>query len=233
MKKDKVFGPFDWFLIIGIIASSIVYSIANNEIDIIGTIVSITGIICVVLGAKGYLSNYIFGLINVALYAYISFQSKLWGAAALNGLYYLPMEFIGFFSWRKRLQEGSDNLVAPRFLTNKARIWISLATVALIAVCGWILSKFGDPKPYQDSASAMLCVVAMLLMVKAYSEQWLLWNISNAIYLIMWISLFIKGEPHSGMMVLMWVFYFINSIRGQILWNKMARDFEDKQSQSQ
>jgi nicotinamide mononucleotide transporter len=82
--------------------------------------------------------------------------------------------------------------------------------------------KFGDAKPWQDGASTMLCVVAMVLMVKAYMEQWVPWNLSNALFLAMWVALFIKGEPHSGPMVIMWAFYLINSIRGWIEWKKMV-----------
>ena len=97
MAKKHLLGPFDWFLLIGIVACNVVNSIATNSFDIIGTISSIAGIVCVVLCVNGSITNYLFGLINVTLYAYICYKSQLWGAAALNGLYYTPMQFIGFF----------------------------------------------------------------------------------------------------------------------------------------
>jgi len=226
MGKKRLLGPFDWFLLVGIVACNVVNSIATNSFDIIGTISSIAGIVCVVLGAHGSIVNYLFGLINVTLYAYICFKSQIWGAAALNGLYYTPMQFIGFFQWRKRMQSGQNTLVIPRTMGTKARIIVSAATAAAIVVCSLVLVKVGDAKPWQDGASTMLCVVAMLLMVKAYMEQWYLWNLSNALFLAMWVALFIKGEPHSGPMVIMWIFYLINSVRGQIEWKKMADRLE-------
>ena len=233
MAKKHLLGPFDWFLLVGIVACNIINSIANNSFDIIGTISSIAGIVCVVLCANGSIVNYLFGLINVTLYAYICYKSQLWGAAVLNGLYYTPMQFIGFFQWRKRMQSGQSTLVVPRKMDTKWRIITGIVCVAAIVVCSLILVKTGDAKPWQDGASTMLCVIAMILMVKAYMEQWVLWNLSNALFLAMWVTLFIKGEPHSGPMVIMWVFYLVNSIRGQIEWNRMVAQQEQTDAVSE
>lgn len=222
MGKKRLLGPFDWFLLVGIVACNVINSVASGSFDVIGTISSIAGIACVVLCANGSIVNYLFGLINVTLYAYICYKSQLWGAAALNGLYYTPMQFIGFFQWRRRMQSGQSTLVVPRKMSVKGRIVTAAVCVVSIVVCSLILSRTGDAKPWQDGASTMLCVIAMLLMVKAYMEQWVLWNLSNALFLAMWVALFLGGEPHSGPMVIMWVFYLINSIRGQIEWKRMA-----------
>ena len=228
MAKKHLLGPFDWFLLIGIVTCNVVNSIMTNSFDVIGTISSIAGILCVVLCVNGSIVNYLFGLINVTLYAYICYKSQLWGAAALNGLYYTPMQFIGFFQWRKRLAGGQSTIVVPRKMETRGRIFTTLICVASIIVCSLILSWTGDAKPWQDGASTMLCVVAMVLMVKAYMEQWVPWNLSNALFLAMWVALLVKGEPHSGPMVIMWSFYLINSIRGWIQWKKMV----DRQEQT-
>lgn len=58
---------------------------------VIGIISATTGVACVVCTGKGKLSAYAFGLINVILYAYISYQAKYYGEVMLNVLYYLPM----------------------------------------------------------------------------------------------------------------------------------------------
>ncbi|MEF9931948.1 MAG: nicotinamide riboside transporter PnuC, partial [Bacteroidales bacterium] len=75
---------FDWFLIIGIIILNILYSVVENNFDTLGSIASITGVVCVVLVAKRSMSNYLFGIINVSLYAYISYESSLYGDFLLN-----------------------------------------------------------------------------------------------------------------------------------------------------
>ena len=126
--KNKVLNAYDWFLIIGVIASNILYSALSGNVDIVGSIAGISGVLCVVLVAKGSIWNYLFGLINVSMYAYISYKASLYGDAALNALYYLPMQFIGWWQWRKRgaglsktEAEGKVGLVQARRFDWKQR----------------------------------------------------------------------------------------------------------------
>ena len=92
--KKQVLSAFDIFLIIGVILSNVAYSILCNELDVLGSLACVTGVLCVVLVAKGNIWNYAFGLVNVSLYAWISYKSSLYGDAGLNALYYLPMQFV-------------------------------------------------------------------------------------------------------------------------------------------
>ena len=100
--NNKVLSFYDWFLITGVIASNIIYSVMTGTLDVIGSLAGITGVLCVVLVAKGSIWNYLFGLVNVSLYAYISYKASLYGDAVLNAFYYVPMQFIGYWQWRKR-----------------------------------------------------------------------------------------------------------------------------------
>ena len=90
--NNRVLNLYDWFLIVGVIASNIIYSVMTGTLDVLGSVAGITGVLCVVLVAKGSIWNYIFGLVNVSLYAYISYKAALYGDAALNALYYVPMQ---------------------------------------------------------------------------------------------------------------------------------------------
>ena len=49
--KNKLFTPYEWFLILGIITSNILYSVLSNEVDVAGSLAGITGVLCVVLVA--------------------------------------------------------------------------------------------------------------------------------------------------------------------------------------
>ena len=74
--KTRILSLYDWFLIIGVIASNILYSILSGNIDFVGSVASIAGVLCVVLVAKGSIWNYLFGVVNVSMYAYISYKSQ-------------------------------------------------------------------------------------------------------------------------------------------------------------
>ena len=67
--KSGVLAPFDYFLIIGIIAANLIHSIVAGQVDLLGSVAGIAGVVCVVLVAKGNIWNYFFGVINVSLYA--------------------------------------------------------------------------------------------------------------------------------------------------------------------
>jgi nicotinamide mononucleotide transporter len=198
--------------------------------DVLGSMAAITGVLCVVLVAKGSIWNYLFGLVNVSLYAYISYKASLYGDAALNALYYLPMQFIGWWQWRRRgaamsAAEAGDSGVqvkARRFTWKQRAILFLGCAVAVVAV-GFLLKHVGDPQPFKDSTTTVLSIVAQMLMALAFMEQWALWIITNIVSVVMWCVCVSRGEAHAGVMVIMWVFYLLNSINGMRVWMKLSK----------
>lgn len=229
--KNKVLSIYDWFLIVGVIASNIIYSVLSGEIDAVGSIASIAGVLCVVLVAKGSIWNYLFGVINVSMYAYISYKASLYGDAALNALYYVPMQFIGWWQWRKRGAAMTDSEAGGQGVQVKARrfswhqrMLLALGCAAAVVVCGYVLRHFGDPQPFKDSATTVLSIVAQALMALAFMEQWILWIITNIISVAMWCICVARGEAHAAVMVIMWVFYLLNSLNGFRVWLRLSKE---------
>lgn len=228
--KSKVLSYYDWFLIIGVIASNIIYSVLSGNVDVVGSVAGIAGVLCVVLVAKGSIWNYLFGIINVSMYAYISYKADLYGDAALNALYYVPMQFVGWWQWRKRgaamsQAEAGDRgvQVKARRFTWEQRLMLGLGCAAAVIVGGYILKYFGDPQPFKDSATTVLSIVAQALMALAFMEQWALWIVTNIISVIMWCICVARGDAHAGVMVIMWVFYLLNSLNGLRVWLRLSR----------
>lgn len=228
--KTKVLSLYDWFLIVGVILTNIIYSVLTGTLDVIGSLAGITGVLCVVLVAKGSIWNYAFGLVNVSLYAWISYKAALYGDAGLNALYYLPMQFIGWWQWRRRgaaVSEaeaaGEGVQVKARRLDLKQRIFLALGCFVAVALIGFLLKHLGDPQPFKDSATTVLSIVAQALMALAFMEQWALWIITNVISVVMWGVCVARGEAHAGVMVIMWTFYLLNSINGLRVWLKLSK----------
>ena len=228
--NKKILAPYDWFLIIGVIASNVIYTVLSGNIDIIGSVASIAGVLCVVLVAKGSIWNYVFGLVNVSMYAYISYKADLYGDAALNALYYLPMQFIGWWQWRKRgaaVSEsetgGSGVQVNARRFSWKHRVILFVGCALAVVAGAYLLEYLGDPQPLKDSTTTVLSIVAQALMALAFMEQWVLWIITNVVSVTMWCVCVARGEAHAAVMVIMWVFYLLNSINGLRVWLKLSR----------
>ena len=233
--KNKVLSLYDWFLIVGVIASNIIYSVMTGTLDVLGSVAGITGVLCVVLVAKGSIWNYLFGLVNVSLYAWISYKAALYGDAGLNAFYYVPIQFVGWWQWRKRgaavssdearkLSGEEDVRVKARRMSWSQRLYLALGCIAGIVAVGLLLRHLGDPQPFKDSTTTVLSIVAQALMAMAFMEQWCLWIITNIVSVVMWTICVVRGEAHAGVMVIMWVFYLLNSLNGFRVWLRLSRD---------
>ena len=230
MMNNRVLSLYDWFLIVGVIASNVIYTLLTGNLDIVGSVAGIAGVFCVVLVAKGSIWNYLFGIINVSMYAYISYKASLYGDAGLNALYYVPMQFIGWWQWRKRGAAVSEAEAAGQGVQVKARrfdwrqrVLLAAGCTAAVVAVGFALRHFGDPQPFKDSLTTVLSIVAQALMALAFMEQWVLWIITNIVSVIMWSVCVARGEAHAAVMVIMWSFYLLNSINGLRVWLKLSK----------
>ncbi len=237
--KNRILAPYDWFLIIGVIASNIIYSALSGNVDVVGSVAGIAGVLCVVLVAKGSIWNYLFGIINVSMYAYISYKADLYGDAVLNAFYYVPMQFIGYWQWKKRgaavseaQAEGQGVQVKARRFSWSQRALLAVGCTAAVIAGGFILKHFGDPQPFKDSTTTVLSIIAQALMALAFMEQWALWIITNIVSVVMWCVCVARGEAHAAVMVIMWVFYLLNSINGFRVWLKLSSRCSQTESQS-
>ncbi len=195
--------------------------------NVLALISGITGILGVVLAAKGKISTYLFATINVAIYAYLTFNNHLYGEFMLNAFYYIPMNFVGFYLWSRHKDEESGD-VEGKSLT-LMQIIVLLIAVAIVVIIYWqILSHIGGQLALIDAMSTVFSVVALIMQVARYAEQWLLWIIVNVVSVVMWVLLL--GEDSSAItMVVMWVAYLFNSMYGYYNWKKLAaKNVENK-----
>lgn len=183
-----------------------------------GIISATTGVACVVCTGKGKLSAYIFGLINCILYAIISYQAKLYGETMLNAIYYAPMQFYGFYIWSKNMNTETSE-VDKKHMTNKSRLLTLLILALGTVVYAFILNKLGDAMPLIDSFTTVSSVIAMLISVKMFAEQWWIWIAVNIVSIYMWLQVFLQGNDNMATL-LMWVVYLGNAIIMCIKWEK-------------
>lgn len=123
-----------------------------------GLIASLTGMLTVVLVAKGRISNYYFGIVNVVLYGFIALQSQYYGEVMLNWAFFLPAQFIGLYLWGKHMR--GDGLVDAKGLTTRQRVMLGLGTVAAIGGYGLFLKWLDGSLPFFDASSTVLSVIA-------------------------------------------------------------------------
>lgn len=219
--KDWTLFEKIWLVAFTIINITLSYLWGDN---IIGFISTLTGMLCVVLVAKGKISNYYFGIIQVGTYAYLSYTYGLYGEAMLNGLFYFPMQFIGLYMWNrnkvKNDVKGED--VHVERLTPKGWAYIAGIVAVSIIAYGFFLQYLGGISVWVDSATNVLSVTAMILMLKRYAEQWLLWIVVNVLSIILWITALDATGGQDYTMVVMWTAFLLNSVYGWYNWKKIG-----------
>jgi len=213
-KKLEIF----WLVLVCSIIAGL--SIYWND-SIMGIISAITGVACVVCTGKGKISAYFFGLINCVLYAIISYQVHLYGETMLNVIYYIPMQFIGFYLWNKNMNTKTGE-VKKLHMTNKARVGYLMLMIFGTFIYGLILKHLGDAMPFVDSFTTVSSVIAMILSVKRYAEQWWVWIIVDIFSVYMWWCTFQAGNDTMATL-LMWTVYLANAIIMCIKWEKEVR----------
>ena len=147
---------------------------------VMGIISATTGVACVVCTGKGKLSAYIFGAVNVVLYAIISFHARYYGEVMLNTLYYFPMQFYGFYVWNRHMNKETHEVEKKR-MTKAGRGKLVFATAAGTAAYGLVLKALGGALPFVDALSTVASVVAMVISVKMYMEQWVIWIVVDVV----------------------------------------------------
>lgn len=184
----------------------------------VGIISALTGVWCVVLTGKGKVSNFLFGIVNVVLYAYISFGAKYYGEVMLNILYYLPCSVIGLFVWGKHVDGESGEVVKDSLSVRGALLVYPLTALGVIAY-GFILKAMGGTLPFVDSISTVLSVVAQILCLKRLAEQWIMWIVIDAVTVVMWAYHYANGGE-SVATLLMWIVYLLNAIFMYVKWRR-------------
>lgn len=198
---------------------------------------SLMGILCVVCSANGKIFTFLFGVFDVSIYAAICFLNWRQGGAGLgnaliNGLYFLPMQFIGFFQWKKRGADTEEGLKARRFNGRQWALFSALFIAGTIVVY-FILAAFDKEAAagfirtavLMDAISMVCNLIGQFLLSTAYMEQWVFWIIVNLSSTAMWlISYKEMGDSYSAIYAIKYFFYLLNSLNGLRIWIGLSKD---------
>lgn len=219
--KSELSGWKKWEIAWLLVAVTVITGLSLYWKDTpMGIISAVTGVICVVCTGKGKLSAYIFGFVNSVLYAIISYQAHLYGETMLNALYYVPMQFVGFYIWSKHMNDETKE-VEKKHMSWSKRFILLFVIVATTVLYGLILQKLGDAMPFVDSFTTVSSVIAMIISVKMFAEQWWIWVAVDIFSVYMWYCDFASGSDNMATL-LMWVIYLGNAIIMLVKWEREA-----------
>jgi nicotinamide mononucleotide transporter len=128
------------------------------------------------------------GAINVLIYVFICFQTRLYAYAGINVFYFL-MGIYGWYSW---LRKTSTDQHIP-ITTCRFREMLIYAGIILLffMILYFLLRKFTDSQvPLWDAVTTSIYFIAMWLMARKKIEHWILWIIGDLISI--WLFAFEK-----------------------------------------
>lgn len=204
------------YLLLMVLLQVVVFVI--NPDSVLNIIAGIAGVISVILCAKGKISFYFVGFIQTGIYLVLSFQEKFYGEVIEN-IFYLVTMVYGIFVWKKNLNKNEDGTTQIKAKKFSLLYWSISIVITIIStlVIGYLLSLIGSNQAYIDAATNVLAVIAQILMIKGYREQWVWWLFINILCLIMWFNV------GNYSMVFMYVAWIINCIYGWINYTKLNR----------
>lgn len=226
----KSFKSLKWYEIIMIIimiviAGMQVYKGLVNPknadplwLTIINFISAICGIICVFFCAKASISNFAFATVNTIVYAVFLFYEKIYGTFALEVLFYLPVNFISWYIWIKHRDKELTEKTKSKRLTKKQNIISTILIILGGLIYHAILVKIGGTVAWLDAFTLSIGIVAVILQMFRYKEQYIWWIITDIIAVAMYI---IHFDP---VYLTKKTIYLIMAFIGIINWTKLNKE---------
>lgn len=212
---------------------------------LIGGVCAVMGVLCVVLGAKGSRANWIFGIIECFLKMYIVFTQHFYGDLLQRLFYNFPMQFVGWVKWEKRERNDESTTIHTRYMNWTQRFYTLCAVVAGTLMLGLFLQFIGPfvveatrsilpdmqfktiKLDYEmpillwiDSFTTVMNIIALVVSVKAFVEQWYMWLFINVAYIFQWS---LSSGDFSFIMTAQYCVYMVNSFYGIYMWNKLSK----------
>lgn len=199
------------FLVLGLLVQVITFCLMPHSPWAL--VSGVLGICSVVLGAKGNILTFVFGFAQVVTYTYLCCVERFYAEVAINIYYFVTMIY-GVYCWRRRLSTNSLQVQTRRLSRNMLPV-MSVAIVLLSVLTGWLLGQYtDDPQPYLDAFTTVPAIVAQILMVMAYREQWYLWLVVDVLAMVMWL------RAGNYCMAAQYTFWCANCVYGYIQWTK-------------
>lgn len=194
---------------------------AINKEDLFMLVLTLSSSLNLVLGAKGKIAGLYFAIINSLLYAINCFSIPLYGEIMYNLLYSIPVSAIAIIMWKKNQSQSGE----VKFRTMTLKFAIGVIALTVVGTFGYaeLLTWMGGNFALMDSLTTVVSVIASMLYLLRYSEQWLMWVIVNALSIAMWIMVLMSGDQSAILIIIMKCVNLCNATYGYWNWKRIAK----------
>lgn len=186
-------------------------------LTVINFISAVCGVICIFFTAKANISNFVFASVNTVVYAVYLVYWHIWGTALLEILFYIPMNFISWYFWARHRDREITRKTKSKRLT---MFWNSVCAVVVVAsalIYHAVLVKIGGEVAWFDAFTLSIGILATILELLRYREQYVWWIITDIVSIGMYIAHF------DAVYLTKRSIYLIMAVIGLINWAKLNR----------
>jgi len=146
---------------------------------------ALSGAIAVWLSTREHVWNWPVGLVNVALYAVVFRESRLYADMGLQVVYFV----VSLYGWYEWLYGGENRSTLTVSRTGaRTAAWLAAIGVAFAALLGAALRGYTDAAlPWLDSALASGSLAAQFMMTRKLLEAWMVWIVVDVVYVGMYV----------------------------------------------
>jgi nicotinamide mononucleotide transporter len=142
---------------------------------------AVTTLVNVWLLVRGNIWSWAWGAVSVVLYGAVFYRSRLWSSTGLQLLYYLPMQFYGWWIWKRKGPTHDDDLPVTR-LSAAARLTVVASIIPLAWLLGWGMGSLGAEQSQMDALVTTIGITGLSLQSHKKIEHWYCWLVVNSVY---------------------------------------------------
>lgn len=183
-------------------------------------IASVSGFICIYLLVQRNIWCWFFGFIQVTLFTYVFYTSKLYSDTGLH-LIYMVLQVYGWWNWQQKSTEDEQLIIEYGTLSQFAA-W-SLLAIAGTLTLGLAMTVYTDASfAYADAFTTITSLVAQFLLTRRYWFNWLFWIIVDI------VAIYIYSQKGLYPTAILYVTFLIMSVWGLITWLQQAKQQQTK-----
>ena len=186
-------------------------------LTVINFISAVCGVICIFFTAKANISNFAFATVNTIVYAVYLVYWHIWGTAALEILFYIPMNFISWYFWAKHRDEEITQKTKARKLKAVHNVICAVVVVSGAVIYHFILVRIGGEVAWFDAFTLSIGIIATVLELLRLREQYVWWIITDIVSVGMYIAHF------DAVYLTKRSIYLIMAVIGLVNWAKLNK----------
>lgn len=171
----------------------------------------VSGALCVWLTVKESVWNFPIGLINVATFAVVFFESQLFADASLQIVYFI----LGIIGWWMWLYGGEHHSRLGVGRASSRELVVTVIAVVIGTFAIWkLLEPVGGSARLWDALTTSISLGSQWLLNRKRLESWIGWIIVDAIY----VPLYVYKELY--LTAILYAVFFVMATSGLKVWTQ-------------